>query len=106
MKAARIEEPLLAISKTMLLELPQEEAVFPQEFLEKNIALRQNLEKEIETKYTIIEEAAVELINRFADTFNVESVKEEKYYWMDPSKILKGASSALNVAIPDEIGKI
>lgn len=106
MKAARIDEPLLAISKTTLLAIPTDTAVSPQEFFESNVLLRQNLEKEIETKYSVIEEAAIELIDRFVDTFDVESVANEKYFWMDPSKILKTSSSALNLAISDEIGKI
>lgn len=104
MKAARIDEPLLAIAKTTFLEMPTDTAVSPQEFYESNYNLRQNLEKEIETRYMVIEEAAIELIDRFVDTFDVPSVAQEKYLWLDPSKILKPSSSALNLAISDEIG--
>ncbi|KAK6618885.1 hypothetical protein RUM44_003266 [Polyplax serrata] len=103
MKAARIDEPLLAISKTTFLEISSDTALSPQEFFEANVALRQSLEKEIETKYSVIEEAAIELIDRFVDTFDVESVAEEKYFWLDPAKILKPSSSAMNLAISDEI---
>lgn len=106
MKAARLDEPLQAISKTMFLDLPQDEAVSPQEFLETNLALRLQLEREIEMKYTIIEEAAIEIIDRFVDTFDVESVAEEKYLWLDSSKILKPSNSAFNLAVPDDIGII
>lgn len=105
MKAARIDEPLSVISKTMFLDLPCDEALSPQEFLERNVALRLALEKEIETKYSVMEEAAIEIIDRFVDTFDIPSVAEEKYFWMDPSKMLKPASSLLNIALPDEMGK-
>lgn len=104
MKAARIDEPLLAISKTSFLEIPTDSAVSPQEFYESNVTLRLNLEKEIETKYSVIEEAAIELIDRFVDTFDVPSVANEKYFWLDPSKILKPSSSAMNLVISDDIG--
>ncbi|EEB13574.1 ciliary dynein heavy chain, putative [Pediculus humanus corporis] len=103
MKAARIDEPLLAISKTSFLEIPTDSAVSPQEFYESNVTLRLNLEKEIETKYSVIEEAAIELIDRFVDTFDVPSVANEKYFWLDPSKILKPSSSAMNLVISDDI---
>ncbi|XP_022920277.2 dynein axonemal heavy chain 8 [Onthophagus taurus] len=96
MKEARIDEVLDGLAKVCFVYLP-DEPVMPAELLELNKNYRKKITKEIELKSSTVEQAVVDLINKFMDTVIQQDLQSEKYNWMDSEKAVKpvGSSSKL-----------
>ncbi|XP_044745141.1 dynein axonemal heavy chain 8-like [Coccinella septempunctata] len=89
---ARIDEILNQIANTSLLYLPTE-PLMPKDFLQANIEYRRLIVVEIENKSLAIENAVVELINKFLSQIDQPDLQENKFNWLDPERALKPISS-------------
>nr|CAD7194915.1 unnamed protein product [Timema douglasi] len=98
LKAARIDEVLEEMSAMLLVWLPDEDAVSPPNFLAKNIALRQEIAGELESKSSTVEKAVIELINCFVSTIDCPEIQDEMFNWLDPMKAnrIMGSQTRLN----------
>ncbi|CAG2056143.1 unnamed protein product, partial [Timema podura] len=105
LKAARIDEVLEEMSAMLLVWLPDEDAVSPPDFLAKNIALRQEIADELESKSSTVEKAVIELINCFVSTIDCPEIQEERFNWLDPMKAnrIMGSQTRINF-LSDEAG--
>ncbi|XP_075210479.1 dynein heavy chain 8, axonemal kl-3 [Lycorma delicatula] len=89
MKEARIDEVLEVMSKTSMIYLPSE-ALPSIDLRKKNMEYQETIAQDMEMRSNAVEDAVIELINKFVSSIHSPLIdEEEKYFWLNYEKIPK-----------------
>lgn len=80
----------LANKPIFKLDLP--EPIPLQDMLDMNVKVTEDLTKFFDARITTAEAAAIELVNRFVDEFDLRAVNDVKYNWMKVEYLRHGES--------------
>lgn len=106
MRTSRIEEPMNRVATTLLVNLTSEEPLPASQLLRINADARLGMIKELNTVITAAESAAIEIVNRFVDSFDVPSVDDVKYQWLDGVELVQHFDSVSDTPISDNLGNL
>ncbi|XP_068084800.1 dynein axonemal heavy chain 8 [Anabrus simplex] len=102
LKDARIEKALNSISCTLLIHLPREEPMTPNDFLDTNIKFTKSAAIDLEIKSRAAEKAAMELISKFLAKFTFAPSAKPPSDWMDLEKTATSPSVTNLANITDD----
>ncbi|KAF5272454.1 hypothetical protein FQR65_LT04922 [Abscondita terminalis] len=95
-KEARIDEVLDGITHTNLLYSPPK-PLYPDVLEQECLNFDVHKTEELKIKLTAAERSVVTLVNMFVESMNHPNIQEEKYNWLDSSKVLKQITSSANL---------